>query len=39
MPPIKDMRDYDGSHIFAAVALMEFEVNRKQVIEARQNNR
>ena len=29
MPPVKNMRDYDGGHIFAAVASAEFEINKK----------
>jgi hypothetical protein len=35
IPPVKDMKYYDGSHIFAATAAMEFEVNKKQVLAYR----
>ena len=38
MPPIKDMNDFDGSHIFAAVGLMEFEVNKKKALEMKMMN-
>ena len=39
MPPVKDMKGYDGSHIFAAVSEMEFEVNRKQTLVMREVNK
>lgn len=35
MPPVKNMRDYDGSYIFAAVASAEFEINKQQVLHYR----
>jgi hypothetical protein len=36
LPPVKDMRDYDGSYLFAAVAEMEFEVNKRQALYLRE---
>ena len=36
MPPVKDMKDYDASHIFAATAITEFELNKQKVLEYRQ---
>ena len=38
MPPVKNMQGYDGSHIFAAVGEVEFEVNRKNTQDMRAVN-
>lgn len=38
MPPPKNMRDYDGSHIFAVTALAEFAANKQAVLNYRQDN-
>jgi hypothetical protein len=38
LPPVKNMKDYDGAHIFAVTAAMEFEANKKAVLQERENN-
>lgn len=38
MPPAKNMRDYDGSFIFAAMGSVEFELNKQQVLYYRDLN-
>jgi hypothetical protein len=35
MSKVKDMSDFDASHIFAVTAVMEFEVNKKIVLRYR----
>lgn len=35
MPPVKNMRDADVSHIFAVTAALEFEVNKRIAIQYR----
>lgn len=39
LPPPKNMRDADVSHVFAVVAAMEFEVNKRLALVERSFNR
>lgn len=38
LPPVKDMKYLDASHLFAVTAALEFEANKKYVLETRSQN-